>query len=78
MAEVTTENPVDIRKKVIKSMFIDEERDMKFLNKSVRPYLEAYFYDALNIAMLELEKKRPDNPLEYLGKLLIDMSTKQY
>ena len=40
-------------------------------NKPLRPYLEENISDVLQKALKELDEKRPDNPLEYLGKYLI-------
>ena len=40
-------------------------------NKPLRPYLEEKISDVLQKALRELDEKRPDNPLEYLGKYLI-------
>ena len=36
-------------------------------NKPLRPYLEENISDVLQKALKELDEKRPDNPLEYLG-----------
>ena len=40
-------------------------------NKPLRPYLEENISDVLQKALKELDEKRPDNPLEFLGKYLI-------
>ena len=40
-------------------------------NKPLRPYLEENISDVLQKALKELDEKRLDNPLEYLGKYLI-------
>lgn len=40
-------------------------------NKPLRPYLEENISEVLQKALKELDEKRPDNPLEYLGKYLI-------
>ena len=39
--------------------------------KPLRPYLEANISEVLQKALKDLDEKRPDNPLEYLGKYLV-------
>ncbi len=39
--------------------------------KPLRPYLEATIYEVLQQGLKELDKTRPDNPLEFLGKYLM-------
>lgn len=41
-------------------------------NKPLRPYLEENISEVLQKALKDLDEKRPDNPLEYLGKYLIN------
>ena len=43
-------------------------------NKPLRPYLEENISDVLQKALKDLDEKRPDNPLEYLGQYLIKYS----
>jgi hypothetical protein len=37
----------------------------------VMPYLEQTIYEVLQKGLIELDKNRPDDPLEFLGKYLI-------
>jgi protein dpy-30 len=37
----------------------------------IRPYLEANVQEVLQKGLAALDKERPDNPLEFLGKYLI-------
>ena len=39
--------------------------------KPLRPYLEATIYEVLQQGLKELDRERPDNPLEFLGKYLM-------
>ncbi len=39
--------------------------------KPLRPYLEANIQEVLQKGLAELDKVRPDNPLEFLGKYLL-------
>ena len=41
-------------------------------NKPLRPYLEETISEVLQQALKDLDENRPDNPLEYLGKYLIN------
>jgi hypothetical protein len=40
-------------------------------NKPLRPYLEENISEVLQKALRDLDEKRRDNPLEYLGKYLV-------
>ena len=40
--------------------------------KPLRPYLEANISEVLQKGLAELDKARPDNPLEFLGKFLLN------
>ena len=42
--------------------------------KPLRPYLEANISEVLQQGLAALDKERPDNPLEFLGKFLLDHS----
>ena len=37
----------------------------------VIPYLEQTIYEVVQKGLIELDKNRPDDPLEFLGKYLI-------
>ena len=39
--------------------------------KPLRPYLEAIISEVLQKGLAALDKERPDNPLEFLGKYLL-------
>ena len=39
--------------------------------KPLRPYLEANISEVLQKGLAALDKERPDNPLEFLGKYLL-------
>ena len=40
-------------------------------NKPLRPYLEENISEVLQKGLAALDKERPDNPLEFLGKYLL-------
>lgn len=42
----------------------------------IRPYLESTVAGVIQKGLLELDKERPDKPLEFLGNYLISMSKK--
>ena len=42
--------------------------------KPLRPYLEANISEVLQKGLAALDKERPDNPLEFLGKYLLSYS----
>ena len=54
----------------INKMSSDQEKEPEE-NKPLRPYLEENVSEVLQKALKELDEKRPDNPLEFLGKYLI-------
>ena len=41
----------------------------------VRPYLLSTVYEVVQKGLIELDKTRPDNPLEFLGKYLLSASS---
>ena len=41
----------------------------------VIPYLEQTVYEVVQKGLIELDKTRPDNPLEFLGKYLISAAS---
>jgi hypothetical protein len=45
--------------------------------QSVRAYLEETVTAAVQEGMMELVKKKPENPLEFLGNFLIEKSKKK-
>ena len=45
--------------------------------KSIKPYLIQTVLPVIQKGLIELDKNRPENPLEYLGKYLISNSNRE-
>ena len=41
----------------------------------IRPYLLSTVYDIVRKGLIELDKARPDNPLEFLGKYILSAAS---
>ena len=53
----------------------DTNENNKF--KSIKPYLIQTVLPVIQKGLIELDKNRPENPLEYLGKYLISNSNRE-
>ena len=53
----------------------DTNENNKF--KSIKPYLIQTVLPVIQKGLIELDKNRPENPLEYLGKYLISNSNRK-
>ena len=53
----------------------DTNENNKF--KSIKPYLIQTVLPIIQKGLIELDKNRPENPLEYLGKYLISNSNRE-
>jgi hypothetical protein len=41
----------------------------------IRPYLLSTVYEVVRKGLIELDKARPDNPLEFLGKYILSAAS---
>lgn len=41
----------------------------------IRPYLLSTVYEVVRKGLIELDKTRPDNPLEFLGKYILSAAS---
>lgn len=59
--------------------YISNNNDTNEKNKfkSIKPYLIQTVLPVIQKGLIELDKNRPENPLEYLGKYLISNSNRE-
>lgn len=57
----------------------DNNKKNEFQNdipiEPIRPYLLSTVYDIVRKGLIELDKARPDNPLEFLGKYILSAAS---
>ena len=61
--------------KILNEKNLDEKEENKNKIEAVRQYLESTVYEVVEKGLIELDKTRPDDPLEFLGKYLISAAS---